>query len=601
MLRSIKFIQLPFIAVITSLILHAGYVYKNFFNHTDRVAALISGPKTDIGDNYYYFSMLKNAHDIYLAPIINNNDTDLSDYRITNEISKTFAISLFIGELIYKATGLIINKSNYYALLTSIIITAILFISIFQFLRVFLNTEYKNFYLIAITSILGIIFIDYIGLSTYTNDYAWIENLFTYRSNTTRIINPNFFWSISLLACSFIGLWLNKNEMKYYLPAIILAILTGLNSIALSLPILVSIFMVFTASIFKKNGQSLKIFVLLAAITLALLYSYTLFYSYSMTDLGSQLRHGKFLGLRFKTNFFYFLPISIFVYLLGTQRTRLFLTTLFITSIFIGSACDSVDLGSRLWIRGVVIFVWLIILVACSSLVLRINNLNRYYSILCWLKLTSFVCVIALLLFVIREQNIKNTSWNGYIPKDKWNAIQWLNNNTPKNSIIAVSNIEDAYLLPIYTSAKPIYSMYSITNRTIDQESIRFWYNMRLFNRDRSFMDQLLIIKQSDINSYMENVSSNVFEPLDDIKYDAIIFLKLILYYPYTKEYANIYQNSEEFIKFRNSMALMQEKANHSHFEFDYVLLDKKHALPEKFRNWHIYYSNPSYFILKPN
>ena len=600
MKKAFKLILLILIATIVSSTLHASYVLKSFDTNSDRVSVLISGPRTDIGDNYYYYSILKNFHDIYSAPIVRKNDSDLADHRITNGISKTFATSLFAGELIYKIAGLLTKSSNEYALITSILLTAVLYISIFQFLSAFSSLDNQDFYVLSFYSIVGILFVDYVGLSTFTNNYSWIDHLFTYRSNTTRIINPNVFWAIGLLASLCIGLWLSKNNNKYYLSGVALTILTGLNSIALSLPLLAAIFIVFLVSIIKKNGRSLMVFGLLVAITIPLLYNYYLFYTYSITDLGSQLKHGNFLGLHFKMNFFYFLPIALGIYFLGAKHTKLFLITVFITSLIVGVISESIDLGSRLWIRGVVIFGWLIFLIACIQLSLMIKK--RYSPFSVWFKAISFACIITLFFLTIHEQKINPASWSGYLPKDKWNAMRWMNINVPKNSIIAVGNIEDAYLLPIYTSTKPIYTMYSITNRTINQESVRFWYNMRLFDQDQALFDELISIKQSDIDSYMEIVSSNPTAPLIGIKFDAIIYLKLILYYPHSKEYSNIYKNSEEFKKFINEVSFAREKALHSHFDVDYALIQNNHKLPKSFHGWPTLYSNPSYSIVKkPN
>lgn len=65
-----------------------------------------------------------------------------------------------------------------------------------------------------------------------------------------------------------------------------------------------------------------------------------------------------------------------------------------------------------------------------------------------------------------------------------------------RGSVVASADVEDAFLLPIYTGAKPLYAMYGLTSRTRDEELRRYFYTMRLFGRDRQLLATALSLGQ---------------------------------------------------------------------------------------------------------
>ncbi len=74
-----------------------------------------------------------------------------------------------------------------------------------------------------------------------------------------------------------------------------------------------------------------------------------------------------------------------------------------------------------------------------------------------------------------------------YIETCRWNAYEWLQNNTPKGSVVLAVDWDDVYMIPIFTQNSLLFGHQIIEYRTAQEEVLRYlqaWHILGLPRQD---------------------------------------------------------------------------------------------------------------------
>lgn len=586
-------------ALCVGLLLHADALVRHFHTSQDKVGVLISGPRTDVGDNYFYFTLSRHALERTTSTKVRSEDPDGGDHRNINSISNSYAAALYTSHGIYRIATLLTTTSRDAVLATSILHTALLSFCFSVFVMVLLGAEKKEGASILLISIFGLLLIDAFGNSFYYGRPYWAANLLTYSSNTTRLVNPNLFWAVGLAASALIARWLQKEKLITYIGSVLMASMTGMFSISVGGTLVLALGLTTIFATIANRAVPWRLLGITFAGVAGLLWGYIQLRSYALTSLGQELRHGQFLGLVVKWQFLLLITLIPIIWrTLGKERS--FISALIVSATLISMFCDSVELGSRLWVRGAVIYAWSITVFIALHLTRRWLSFAKLCDKLrWWWQLSSFVLLVV---FTLKMQHPDVGAWKGFMERDKWELLDWIDKNLPIDAIVASEDIDDAYFLPIYTHAKPVYTMYGLTKRSRDEELRRYFYCMRLFGREQELLSSILNLKQEDSQKYFAHVMGEnpaAYPYKNDIA-DALIFLELVAYYSYGSGMSNALTDASQHEQLEHWLKIRAKEASKLNYSIDYVIVKNANLPLMPFSNWHSVYKNKKYLILTP-
>lgn len=587
-------------AFAVAVVLHSAPLVRHFHDDSVKTALIMSGPRTDIGDNYNYFTLLRHAPERLLPETVRSGDPDGGDHRNVNAVSNAYAAPLYLGNLLYRVADVLTSNSRETALLTSIFHTFLLAIMFSTFLVTLLDSKSRwvGGFFIFVVAYFGLVLVDAFGNSVYFGQRYWADNLLTYYSNPTRLVNPTLFWAAGLAAGTFIVRWLREERKGDFVVAIALAALTGLFSISVGATLLLALGLAIAFDMLASRTINWRLLAIAFSAFAGLAWSYFQLRAYLSTTLGQELRHGEFLGLVVKWQFLLLLGLVPLIWrMLGKERV--FVVALVVSTMLVGMFCESFHLGSRLWLRGAVIYAWAAAVFVMASIVLGWLTSRDIASRVRLLFKAG--AVISMVVFVYQAQNPDVNSWKGFIAKEKWELLDWMSRNLPEGSVVASADIEDAFFLPIYTNAKPLYAMYGLTNRTHDEELRRYFYTMHLFERDRQVLEAVLRLNQQDVRDYHMHVMGTVPVPFSSDMADAIIFLELVLYQAHVRDLANALVEPTKHQYLESILVDRAEEALRLRYSFDFAVVENC-RVPSGFSEWAVVYGNGRYSILKnPN
>jgi hypothetical protein len=585
-----------FVAALSlALLLHIDVVINHFHTSSEKVGVLISGPRTDVGDGYYYFTLLKHAPERFNNESIRSDDPDGGDHRNINTISSSYATALIASNLLYQVAEFLAPTSRSALLFTSIMLTTVFALSFAIFV---LTLQYEkcqlNPFSVFVLMALGLVFVGTYAAGIHFGKFVWGSAIID--SYTTRLVNPPMFWSVGLIAGAFIIRWIRSNNLSDFIATLILVALVGLFSISVSATLIFALGMTSVFEYFstrKISKQFTGIFIVAVA---ALAWNMLGFYTYKTSVLGQDLRHGDFLTPVFTWQHLLILGMVPLLWR-SLGRERVFVISLVLSSIVIGLVCESFHLGGRLWLRGSVIFEWVIIVFLTINLIsvwITPNSTKLVGKL--WPKLIT-VTISVLIMFFLQQPD--TNSWKGFISRDKWEIYDWMDKHLPVASVVVSSDIEDAFLLPIYTTSKPLYTMRGLTNRSLDESLRRYLYNMTLFERKDQTIEQLLQLKQADVDNYIKFVYNNPQMPYIHVTADVVIFLHLVVYYAYSKDFSKMLIDLNQRRHFMKILSELAEETTVLNYSYDYALLTNDLPVPHMFLNWEEVYQNKQYNLVR--
>ena len=374
--------------------------------------------------------------------------------------------------------------------------------------------------------------------------------------------------------------------------------MSGFSSFSISLAIFLALGLTLAYDIFIRRTIKRDFLVIFIFSIFSVTWNYLQLKAYQSTLLGEELRHGEYVNLVFHWQYLFFIAFIPLIFR-RFKEEGIFVSALFLSSLIIGMLCDSFYLGDRLWLRGAVIFAWPITIFLAITFV---QNFFEPFSCNFRSRLFIEIClIISMVIFLIHTLRPSSPTWQGFMEREKWQMFDWINRNLPKSSIIASQDIEDAFFLPIYTNAKPLYSMYGLTNRTLDDELKRYFFTMRLYGQDKNMLESILKLNQEDINRYYSYVFGAVPRPYNKMLADPVIFIELLTYHEHNKSLSNAFKDPAKH-KYMEKLFISNAKAAMSlKYEFDFAIINNK-EMPSWFLQWSVAYKNGHYSILKnPN
>lgn len=584
-------------ALTVAILLHSDALLRHFHDAPEKSALLISGPRTDVGDNYYYFSMLRHAPERIQPKMILPGDPDGGDHRSLNAVTDVYAAALYAGHALYRVAAMLTATSREAVLLTSILNTAVLAFCFVAFLATLLGDGYiGKWFLALVMTYVGLVFVDAFGYSAYFGRPYWANNLLTYYSNPLRFVNPALFWAAGLAAAAFVIGCIREERVGVFLAAIALAGLTGLFSISVGATLVLALGLTIVFEAMWDRTISWRLVVIAVAVAAGLAWSYLQLREYASTPLGQELRHGEFIGLNPKWHYLLLLGLIPFVWrMLGKERV--FVSALVVSAVIVGMFCESFHLGERLWERGAVIYAWAVTIFVSTRIVLGwfASGKEVGRARLVWQVATVALMVV----FVYQAQKPDVGSWKGYVEREKWELFDWIDQHLPGGSVVASADIEDAFLLPIYTGVKPLYAMYGLTNRSRDDELRRFFYTTRLFERDPQLLDSVLSLNQEAVTSYVKYVMGRVPTPAKGDTADAIIFLELVLYHSYVRDLSNVLTDPKQHQLLERLLRSRAGEASKLNYSFEYAIIENGISPPLGLSEWPVAYKNGRYSVLR--
>lgn len=591
-----RWLPLLLSALAVAVLLHFGPLVRHFHGAPDKTALIISGPRTDVGDNYYYFTMLRHAPERLSTVTIRSEDPDGGDHRNVNAVADAYASALYAGYVLYRMAAALTTTSREAVLLTSILHTCLLAISFAAFLATLLRGEGRSGWFLSFAlAYVGLVFVDAFGNSAYFGRLYWADNLLTYYSNPTRMVNPTLFWAAGLAAAAFIVRWLREEKARDFVGAVALSGLTGLFSISVGTTLLLALGLVIAFDLLSNRVFRRRLLAIALAAFAGLAWSYLRLRAYSSTPLGQELRHGEFLGFAPKWQFLFLLGLIPFIWHM-LDKEKVFVAALVIAAMLVGMFCESFHLGSRLWLRGAVIYAW------AAAVFVMVNIALGWLAsgdvALRGMRLLRAGAAALMIVFAFQVQRPSLESWQGFVEREKWEMLEWMETHLPSGSIVASADVEDAFLLPIYTDAKPLYAMYGLTSRTRDEELRRYFYTMKLFGRDRQLLATVLSLGQEDALKYLKHVMGPVPGPYRNDAADAIIFLELVVYHSYVRDLSNALVDPVQHQHLEKLLNSRAEEASRLSYAFDFAVVENG-RVPPGFSGWAVAYGNGRYSILR--
>ena len=586
-------------AFVVSILLHSDALLRHFHHAPEKTGLYISGPRTDLGDNYYYFTMLRHVPERLSRGAVRHEDPDGGDHRNTNAVTNSYAAALYAGHALYRLAEFVTPTSREAVLLTSILHTTVLAFCFMAFLATLLDGNFRcGWFTLLALAYVGLVLVDAFGNSMYLGKHYWASNLLTYYSNTTRLINPPLFWAAGLAAAAFIVRWIRKERPADFIGAVALAGVTGLFSISVGATLVLALsFTIAFESLVSRTVRWHLLGIALATIV-SLSYAYLQLRAYVSTPLGEDLRHGEFLAVTPKWHFLLLLGLIPFVWQ-TREKERGFVAALVVSAMIIGIFCESFHLGGRLWLRGAVVYVWAITVFLAARIVLgwfAWTNRPEYRTRWIWLKVAAMALMT---IFIFKEQQPDTGAWKGFVERDKWELINWIDKHLPQNSVVASLDIEDAFLLPIYTLAKPLYSMYGLTIRTRDDELNRYFHNMRLFGREEQRLASILNLKQEDLLQYIEHVMGSISIPYLGDTADSVIFFELVLYHSHVRDLSKALTDPVQHQRLEKLLHDRAEEASKLKYSVDYAIIENVRSLPSSFSGWPVIYESRRYSVIR--
>lgn len=592
---NLKWLVIPVSTLLAALIMHSAPINRYTDTSSDKAPVLISGPRTQLADNYFYFTLLKHVPERFDSAPTDSHDPDGGDYRHVNSISASYAPALYAGYFIYKISTFITSSSREALLLTSIINTWIFATCVVVFIATLLN-ESKNltFGMTFLLALVSMIYVDSFSLSAYYGNIYWNRSLLLNEPNSVRMINPTLFWSVGLLSATYILRWLRGGRNTDLALSIGATCLCGLFSVSVGATIVGAIGLTIAVNIFRYRDFPLKLTIIFSFGSSAIIWTLLQLSAYATTPLGMDLRHGQFVQLIFNPQFLLFL---IFIPILKRWLIddSKFITSLLVMSIAIALVCDSFNLGSRLWLRGGAIFVWSISLfVIIRAMHFSIGYVNDIVR-----RLVKAIFIIIIPIFVIYSQYLGANSWVGFIHRDKAELYDWMAVNLRLNSIVISEDIDDAYLIPVYTNSKSLFSSVGMTSRTVDDELKRYFFATNLYRPDHDVVKQISEIVDGDVTEYYEHIFSQASPHIySGQKEDAVLLLRNIIYFPYIDRFNNILNGQSRHEEFVETIKKLAFEGRNEQYKFEYIIVNKNGQRPKDFEKLKVIYYNDSYELL---
>ena len=587
-------------ALVVAMIFHSDMLYRLTNGAPEKVGMPLLGPRTDAGDNYHYYTYAKNG--------LKECTSGLDEANAGNVIACTFTGALLVSHGLYVIASALAPTMRYEVAFTLILHTALpafaLIVCLAVALRKRLSLGGAIFGAGALFFLLG-----NFALSFYFGfPYKYFASLYVGEPDVMRILNPTVFWALGLFSLAAIIHAIRNPSLTSLLGSIFLAILLASASIAVAGTLLCGLVLYLVVELIIARRLCNVALFCVATLLLCTGGTLWLFKMYWATEMGQAFNHGQFLGVTAKTGFLYLMaPIIIGRIAPDGGAVDRLLKSLLFAAMCVGIFCDSVEFGGRLWLRGAVIYalfccaawIWTSISVLISRFARRSNGEFIWHARTITAMNFGAIIVAPLILFVVllicRPWN--QDTWRGYMERDKYDILIWLDQHAKRGDVIASSNLDDSYVIPYYTRASILVPVFGLTILSPTESIKRYFYVLSLLKDGDSRVSGILKINDEAIEAHFRFLSGNVKEPYNYTEFQKVAFYESLIYYPYNNNYKDILKDPQLHQHFTENMYRLKSASMTSDYGFSYLVLRIDEPLMNKNRLKEVY-RNKTFVIL---
>ena len=563
-------------AMLLGAMFHQDSVLKILLAPEGKVAAPLQSSRTQLGDHYYYFITMKGARAQFLPWLDAGRDDDF--YRQASGLERVYSGALLLaGGIDALAQGLTPGWNT--GLLVSLVVQlAALFaalLALYLVLRGERDIAWSELLLFAFAFAFfsrGVIY----GIYSANFSYPFWAPAF-YHPDYLRLVNPQMSWTFAFCYLALLVSFYRSASSAVYLALLLLSLLAGVFSVAVCATLVLGLGFYGLYVLIVQRRIDWHLLGIGIALGLSFLYVRYQLHLFHLTDKGAALRTGEFLGLSLRYRFFVPLVVLPLVLIVLPKSARALLGSLYCAALVLGAIGDSFELGGRIWLRGAGVVVHLLLVYALFE------GLRQVF-VDPWARIrgspiTSIVIVAALTLVVYHGLGTRFDGWYGFVDEDKAEVIGWLHENTGRGDLVLSPDLEDAYLVPLYTQAEPYVQLFDYSALGYEQLVLRYLRVMDLVAQKETSVEMLSAYDQSQRQARIGSVRARGPQRFDYRAYQANAFYDAVLYYPYNRAVGDLFESDSTRRAFARELAGLAEKADAADIARpNYLVMPKKHV-----------------------
>jgi hypothetical protein len=591
-----------FAALIVSMIFHSDVLRRLTVDTPQKIGMPLLGSRTDLGDNYHYYSYAKHG----LSTCFSGEAMGSA----SNSVSCTYPGALLVENALYRVAAGLSPSPRYEPALTLILNTALLTFSLLICLSSVLGRHFWLGSSLGISAFLLFI-VDNFARSLYFGSlYTSFADIYNIEPSVIRIMNPTLFWALGLFTLGALVHAIRSASVMSMLGCAICALLLGTASIAVAGTLLAGLGLYLVIEWLATRRLCRPALLCAVLLMIGVASTMWMFKIYWASDMGKAFKHGQFVGLHVSMSFLWLLLPVVWgrISPIGGASDRL-LKAVLIASMLVGALCDSFELGARLWLRGAVIFAlvccagWLWCLIAdyLFPIVARALHGGRFSHAM-RRTFSLALCIAApscLLLALLVYRPWHPDTWRGYMERDKFEALTWLDTRVTRGEVVASPDIDDSHVIPFYTKADVLVPLYGLAPISQDEGLRRYFHLLSLLANGNNYISRLLSTEEKDIGTYNRFLVGAVKAPYDYNEYQKVAFYGFLIYYSYNSRFTGIFTKEKERQEFVALMRDLEKAGAERKYSFTYLLLRNDEPLrrPDQFV---AVFRNRSYTIFRP-
>jgi|GEM_PF-5686058 len=595
-------------SLLVSAIFHSNLLARLAVDNQQEVGVPLASSRTDASDNYVYFGLIKQGTGAC------NPAAYPEAARIEgNSLACTYIGGILVGNVLWRLSHAVTTSERAAISLLLILCAALLAISLILAFGAVLDRQFGFASATAIAG-LSLLLLDNFGLSFYLRSlYLNFQAVLDLEPGFARLLNPTVFWSFGLLTLAGVLLAMRQRSRTMAVCAGAAAVVCATAGLAVTAALIggFGLFLCLELSIRRRiDWLVFSVAAVLAAGAAYTLIGFSVFYK---TRFGTSLHHGEIVGLR--TNFYFlWLLVPVAIGRIGSagREQNMLMKCLLLSSAVIGMFCDSVELGSRLWLRGSCVFAFL----ACAAwlwnwaeyvgaalvsarLPSGIARWRAIGSSRLWppLSAVAAACILFGIMQIVRPFDLERP--RGFVDHDKYQALMWIERHTPANSVIASTSLEDSFLIDFYTRGKPYVPLYGLTILPQAKLVKRYFRSIDEIAEGHARLDDLSAITPDALSAYNGTLKDGLKRPVDETAYQAFAFYLMLLYYPFTAESRDIFSAGAPTAVFLDWLRRMHDESRQECARYDYLIVRTPEHLIDGSR-YDVSYRNASYVVLHP-
>jgi hypothetical protein len=592
-----------FASLLVSAIFHSNLLARLAVDSQQKVGVPLASSRTDASDNYVYFDLIK--HGVGAC----NTAAYPEATRIEgNPLACTYIGGVLAGNVLWRLSHAMTTSERAAISLLLILSTALLAMSLLLAFGAVLDRQFGIASSLALTGT-SLFLLDNFSLSFYARSLQLnFREVLNLEPGFDRLLNPSIFWSLGLLTLTCVLLTMRQRSRVLVGLGSAAAAACATAGLAVTASLIGGLGLFLGLELLVRRRLDWRVLFVTVVLALGAAYSLSWFSVFHKTQLGADLHHGEFTGPRVNFYLLWLLvPVAVGRISVAGRDQNVLMKCLLLSAVIMGMVCESVELGIRLWLRGSCIFAFLASAAWLWNLGERhagafVDNLFH------WRRrwdggLSSAVSAVAVgaILFgtmqVVRPFDLERP--RGFVDRDKYQTLTWLEKHTPSGAVIASTSIEDSFLIDFYTRGKPYVPLYGLSILPQSELVKRYFRTIGKVEEGSEFFDKLSTITPGALSAYNVALKDGLDRPFDETAYQPVAFYLMLLYYPFTTESQNIFSANMPAASFLDWLRRMRDESHRECARYDYLIIRVSERLIDSDR-YETSYRNANYVVLRP-